>query len=171
MWNNTDTPLAVFFTFRCYGTWLHGDERGSVDRHNNSYGSPRIPSNPNWRKFNETQLSRLEVKLNVAQRRTVEKAIKETCKERNWELLIVNVRTNHVHTVISIGASSSQRALAALKANATRRLRDDKLWSDENTPWAEKGSKRNLWNEKSVGEACAYVQYDQGDKLPDFDWW
>jgi len=43
MWNDTDIPLAVFFTFRCYGTWLHGDERG--DRNNNTYGSPRIAAN------------------------------------------------------------------------------------------------------------------------------
>ena len=30
MWNDTDVPLAIFFTFRCYGTWLHGGERGST---------------------------------------------------------------------------------------------------------------------------------------------
>lgn len=32
MWNDTEIPLAIFFAFRAYGTWLHGDERGSVDR-------------------------------------------------------------------------------------------------------------------------------------------
>jgi hypothetical protein len=35
MWNNTNLPLAYLITFRCYGTWLHGDERGSVDRFRN----------------------------------------------------------------------------------------------------------------------------------------
>jgi len=40
MWNDTEIPLAVFFTFRTYGTWLHGDERGSIDRNNNLYGVP-----------------------------------------------------------------------------------------------------------------------------------
>ena len=24
-------PLADFITFRAFGTWLHGDQRGSVD--------------------------------------------------------------------------------------------------------------------------------------------
>jgi hypothetical protein len=38
-WNDSDTPLAYFITFRAYGTWLHGDKRGSVDRHNNRYGA------------------------------------------------------------------------------------------------------------------------------------
>jgi hypothetical protein len=37
MWNNTDTPLAYLFTFRCHGTWLHGDERGAVDRFHNHF--------------------------------------------------------------------------------------------------------------------------------------
>jgi hypothetical protein len=42
MWNDTDTPLAYLITFRCHGTWLHGDERGSVDRFHNRYKSPCI---------------------------------------------------------------------------------------------------------------------------------
>ncbi len=33
MWNDTDIPLAYLITFRCYGTWLHEDERGATDRH------------------------------------------------------------------------------------------------------------------------------------------
>ena len=29
-WNDTGIPLAYLITFRCYGTWLHGDARGWV---------------------------------------------------------------------------------------------------------------------------------------------
>src|ERR1700747_68137 len=32
-----DIPLAYLITFRCYGTSLHGDEQGSIDRHQNQY--------------------------------------------------------------------------------------------------------------------------------------
>lgn len=171
MWNDTDIPLAVFFTFRCYGTWLHGDERGSVDRHNNAYGSPRIAANSNWRKHNEKLLLHPPVMLDAARRRSVEKAIRELCKKRGWTLLAINIRTNHVHVVICIGAKKSKNALIALKANATRQMREDALWPYEHSPWADKGSKRNLWNEKSIWEACDYVNNEHGDKLPDFDWW
>ena len=39
-------PLAFLITFRCYGTWLHGDERGSIDRRNfHRYGTPAMPAN------------------------------------------------------------------------------------------------------------------------------
>lgn len=171
MWNDTETPLAVFFTFRCYGTWLHGDERGAVDRNNNAYKSSRIPPNDNWRKHNKERLLHPPVILSAAQRKSVEKAVRETCSKRNWTLCAVNVRTNHVHAVVSLGAKKPKDALIALKANATRQLRDDDLWKFEHTPWADKGSKRNLWTEKSVAEAVNYVVNEQGDDLPDFDWW
>ena len=40
--NDDNIPLAYFITFRAYGTWLHGDERGSVDRLHNTFGSPSL---------------------------------------------------------------------------------------------------------------------------------
>ncbi|MGD9564430.1 MAG: transposase [Pyrinomonadaceae bacterium] len=171
MWNDTDIPLAVFFTFRCYGTWLHGDERGSVDRNNNVYQSQKIPPNSNWRKHNEEMLRDPPVTLDAARRRSVEKAIRDCCAKRGWTLLAINVRTNHVHVVIAIGAKRPKDVLIALKANATRQMREDRLWPYEHTPWADKGSKRNLWNENSIWEACNYVNNEQGDELPDFDRW
>ena len=42
-------------------------------------------------------------------------------------------------------------------------------WSYEQTPWADKGSKRYLWNERGVTRAIDYVLYGQGDELPDVD--
>jgi len=33
-------PLAYLITFTTYGTWLHGDPRGSVDREHNVWGTP-----------------------------------------------------------------------------------------------------------------------------------
>ncbi len=58
MWNDTDTPLAYFMSFRTYGTWLHGDKRGSTDRFHNQYGAPFIEPNEKWRVHNEKQLKR-----------------------------------------------------------------------------------------------------------------
>jgi REP element-mobilizing transposase RayT len=169
MWNDTDTPLAVFFTFRCYGTWLHGDERGSVDRTHNIYGSPKIKPSGNWRKHNQKLLLHPPFKLDADGRGSVARSIEATCFKRGWGLHAVNIRTNHVHVVASIGTTRASQGLIALKANATRQLREDGLWRSEHTPWADKGSKRRLWNEKSVWEACDYVLNGQGDDLPDDD--
>jgi REP element-mobilizing transposase RayT len=169
MWNDTDTPLAYLITFRCHGTWLHGDERGSIDRFHHRYQSPYISPNPQWLDHNKQQLKDRPLLLNSRQRAIVESAVRETCEKRKWCLEAINVRTNHVHAVVSIGYQSAERALAACKANATRQLRERMLWSSKNSPWAEGGSKRYLWNEQSVARAIDYVLNGQGDKLPDFD--
>jgi hypothetical protein len=36
-------PIAYLITIRSYGTWLHGNEKGSIDRHGfNIFGTPRM---------------------------------------------------------------------------------------------------------------------------------
>ena len=169
MWNDTDIPLAHLITFRCYGTWLHGDERGSVDRAHNRYRSPYIPVNDPWHKHNSQTLKGKPVSLDAARRQSVEAAVRETCTIRNWFLRAFNVRTNHVHCVVSIGETKADQALVALKANATRQMREDGCWNEPHSPWVKKGSKRNLWNERSIERAIDYVMNGQGDELPDFD--
>jgi REP element-mobilizing transposase RayT len=167
MWNETDTPLAYLISFRTHGSWLHGDQRGSIDRFHNSYGSSYIRPNESWRRYNEQLLRTPLWQLDAKQRHVIKDAVIETCKRKRWGLLAVNVRTNHVHAVVSANDGAA-RVLNALKANATRRLREDGLWTQAASPWADKGSKRNLWNEESVAKAVDYVLNRQGEDLPDF---
>jgi REP element-mobilizing transposase RayT len=168
MWNDTNVPLAYLITFRCYGTWLHGDKRGSIDRFHNRYKSPYIEPNQRWHHHNTQLLKGQPLIMGTLERKSVERAIRETCELRRWHLHTLNVRTNHVHVVVSTGAVKPERALTALKANATKQLRHDGCWLLESTPWAEKGSKRHLWNERSVAQAIEYVLYGQGD-IPEFE--
>jgi REP element-mobilizing transposase RayT len=168
-WNDTGIPLVYLITFRCYGTWLHGDERGSVDRFHNIFDTPYLPTNEKWLEFNKSLLKHKPVELDKKRRNSVDKAIRETCQKRNWGLLAINVRTNHVHVVVDTGNRNPNQALSAFKANATRQMREDKCWDFEHSPWADKGSKRWLWNEKSVEIALDYVINGQGDELPKFE--
>jgi len=169
MWNDTDIPLAYLITFRSHGMWLHGDERGSVNRFRNQYKSRRLPPEKKWVETNTQRLKGEVVILDAAQRSCVDEAVRETCKVRHWDLHAMNVRTNHVHTVVSIGAKKPEMALNAFKANATRKMREAGCWQSERSPWADKGSKRYLWNEQSVARAIEYVLFGQGDELPEFD--
>jgi REP element-mobilizing transposase RayT len=168
MWNDTDTPLAYFLSFRSYGTWLHGDKRGSVDRFHNRYESPRLPENSRWYNHNQKALRTHPLILGPNERRVIKEAIRETCGIRKWSLTALNVRTNHVHAVVTAHVDP-EIVLNAFKANATRKLREGKLWLHAFSPWVRKGSKRRLWNERSVARAIDYVLYGQGDQLPDFD--
>ena len=168
-WNETGIPLAYLITFRCYGTWLHGDERGSVDEFNNKYETQFLPPNKKWHEFNRSKLNYEPVKLNAEMRNAVEAAVRETCEIRGWRLAAINVRTNHIHTVVAVGKASSKKVLSAFKANATRKMRENKCWLFEHSPWADKGSRRYLWTEKSIEIAIDYVINGQGKPLPDFN--
>jgi len=168
MWNDTETPLAYFISFRAYGTWLHGDRRGAIDRYHNKYRTSYLPPDPKWKLENKQRLKTKPFRMDAAHRKAVDAAIQETCKIRKWDLLAINVRTNHAHTVVTANRKPSL-VLNAFKANATRQLRKEGLWRHPFSPWADKGSKRRLWNERSVVRAIDYVLFGQGDDLPDFD--
>ena len=167
MWNDTDNPLAYFISFRTYGTWLHDDARGSIDRFHNHYGEPYLPESDAWERHNRKQRKGDPFILRARERQAVQKAIRETCSIRKWHLQAVNVRTNHIHIVVTADRKPEQVLNA--KANATRQLREAQLWQHEFSPWADKGSKRLLWNERSVANAINYVLNGQGGDLPNFD--
>ena len=169
MWNDTEIPIAYLITFRCYGTWLHGDERGSINRFNNQYQSPYLAVDKNWESYNKSKLKGEAVLLDAKERKIFEQTIREVCKFKDWVLHAVNVRTNHVHAVVSIGDHLSATALNAFKSYSTKNLRQNGCWKSSGSPWADKGSRRYLWNEKSLETAIEYVAGGQGGKLPDFD--
>jgi REP element-mobilizing transposase RayT len=163
--NDDHTPLAFLISFRCYGTWLHGDSRGSVDRFHNRYGSPLIAPNRRWLQHNQCTLKRPPVSLGQRRRAVVKEAIEEVCRIRRWGLWACNIRTNHVHTVVTANCNPDI-VLNTFKANATRKMREAGCWQSAGTPWVRKGSKRRLWTEQDLVSAIAYVKYEQGEPLP-----
>jgi REP element-mobilizing transposase RayT len=156
-------PFGYLITFRSYGTWLHG-EGGSIDHFHNIYGTPKLPPNQKRKKYNQRLLKQPPVKLTAARRAAVLAAVKETCEIRKWELWASNIRSNHVHAVVSANCKP-RKILSALKANATRKMREAGCWDSERSPWVFRGSKRYLWTEKDLDNAIAYVLYEQGDSL------
>jgi REP element-mobilizing transposase RayT len=161
-------PRAYFITFRCYGTWLHGDGRGSTDRDHNRYGTPFLAPSERWQRYNEAALKHPPVKLDSAMRAAAEAAIRETCEIRRWALQAINVRTNHLHAVVS-APCQPEPVLSAFKANATRKMREAGCWRESHSPWSDKGSRRYLWTPRSVERAIDYTHHGQGDEIPDFN--
>jgi REP element-mobilizing transposase RayT len=161
MWNDSNVPMAYFITFRTYGTWLHGDKRGSISRHKNVYGTERLEHEPDWLEINRARMKGDAVILTLVQRGIVKASFKETCTLRGWKLWSASVQTNHAHVVISAADKAPGLVLNALKANATRSLREAGLFNHDRSPWSDKGSTRYLWNAESVASACNYVEYCQ----------
>jgi hypothetical protein len=147
--NEDHIPQAYLITFRCYGTWLHGDERGSVDRDHNVYDTPFLSREEQREGEERRRLKQAPVELNAAQREAVDKAIREVCEHRGWLLRAINVRTNHVHVVIS-ARCKSQKVLNDFKAYATRGMRNVGVWESGISPWAMRGSRRYLWTLRQV---------------------
>src|SRR5215813_10753529 len=128
-------PVGFFITFRAHGTWLHGDSRGAVDRFRNRYATPGIPADARWQRHNENTLKQPPIKLDKLRRDSIDQAISETCEIRSWKLWTHNIRTNHVHVVIT-AFCNPEIVLRALKANATRKMKEAGCWKTDQTPWA-----------------------------------
>lgn len=105
--------------------------------------------------------------LNGRQRAAVDRAIRDICLCRDYQLFALNVRTNHGHSVVS-AQCSPDIVMSAFKANATRELRELGLVDAKLRVWSRGGSTRYLWKPPSVQAAIEYTLYGQGDDLPEF---
>lgn len=163
VYENNEFPLAYLLTFRTYGTWLHGDERHSVTRHGgNIYGTPDLAPNQKLKLTMESELKQPSVLLDDFQREIVESAIKEVCSHRKYFLKAINVRTNHVHAVVS-AQTKPERIVDTFKAYSTRKLRFEKQFKNNLQIWSRGRSRRYLWKPKHVALAINYVLFGQGD--------
>src|SRR5260370_26700459 len=50
------TPIAYLLTLRTFGTWLHGDTRGSHHRLRCTHGTPGLPSRPHLEAAERSQM-------------------------------------------------------------------------------------------------------------------
>ena len=154
--------LAYFITFRTYGTWLHGDQRGSIDRFHNRYGTPKLPPNRLREQYERGLLKQPSVRLSFKQREAAADGIREVCKKKDCGLWVVNVRTNHAHAVVT-ASCHSKKVRATIKANATKVMRERGLWCRDESPWASRGSRKKLWTKQQLINTIVYVLYDQGE--------
>src|SRR4051812_45653005 len=148
---NDGRPLAYFITFACYGTWLHGDERGSVDRTHNLPTSPYLPANPGRMQHEREAMKVPPYQLDEPRRRLVLDAILGIARQRGWVILAAHVRSNHVHVVVQ-AAREPERVMNDFKAFASKRLNEAYPQEHGRTRWARHGSTRYLWREEGVRE-------------------
>lgn len=149
-------PLAWYLTWTTYGTWLHGDPRGS------HLGPIPMKPNPELEAAMRAQMTEEPVFLTDEQRKIVEKKIAEECAAQGWTLHALNARTNHVHAVVS--ASRDGKYLRSrLKALASASLSDaEGLFGTgkhgRRRWWTEKGNTVEVENEKALEEIVVYVR-------------
>jgi REP element-mobilizing transposase RayT len=156
-------PVALFFTWSTYGTWLPGDARGWVEYR----GGFQLPD-PILELESAARMTERACRLAPHQRERVHEQVVETCEHRRWPLHAVNCRTNHVHVVLS-STSHPKTIREQLKAWCTRRLNEQQaemgvLEADRRSKWwADRGSIRWIFRDEDLAAAIEYVLDRQDD--------
>ena len=155
-------PLAIFLTWTTYGSWLPGDQRGWVDRHDKSVMQK---SNPQLETSARILMKESPVILSTYQCDVVRQSIYRTCSIRNWEIYALTVCYNHVHVLISCSDKNGSQALNILKAHCTRALKGQTNQAKRKYWWTRSGSVRYVYNKESLNAVIEYIE-NQSDKKP-----
>ena len=142
-------PLAYHIVWTTYGTWLSGDSRGWVKP-----GCGIQEGDPVLHAAMKFRMSEDAVTLDEKQREIVVRTIRDHVKFRGWQLLALNVRTNHVHLVV-VAKLHPDQVMSQLKAWCSRRLSEQlgrkRKW------FTEHGSTKWINDERYLENAIQYV--------------
>jgi len=163
---SSNGPLAYLITFPTYGTWLHGDDRGSVDREHSIPGTPMLAPNERRVRYERRRLRHRPIILNDQARRIIRRTVHEVAERRGWTVHASNVRSNHVHIVVTADRPV-ERAMNDIKTWCSRRLIEAGIYPPGTRVWVRHGSTRYLWKTSELNDACRYVVEGQGVDLPD----
>lgn len=72
-------PMAYFITFTCYGSWLHGEDKLSVFRDRNHFGSSYLQPNPRHKQSAATKMKQPPYLLDQFRQKIVLKSICSAC--------------------------------------------------------------------------------------------
>lgn len=163
--------ITAFISWTCYGHWLHGDAKGSVDPEHNLVGTPFLPTDPERWEQERERMTQAPYVMDAERRRLVLAAIQEVCDFRGWTLHAVHVRARHVHVVVS-GAQTPERMMNDFKAYASRALNKAALDPPDRKRWTRHGSTKYVNDDAYLAAASNYVLNEQGtpmERWPDHD--
>lgn len=156
-----EQPLAFLISWTCYGQWLHGDRRGSVDPEHHEFSEPWLPADIDRWKQEVAAMDQPAYALDEPRRRIVLQAIVNVCQHRGWILHALHVRALHAHAVVS-GATTPERMLNDFKSYASRALNTAGFDSRDRKRWTRHGSTRYIWDDRYLQAAINYVLNKQG---------
>lgn len=143
---------GYLLTWTTYGTWLHGDGRGSHER--TTAGVRVVRPDRNTHEQAGSLMKETVFRLESSQRNTCERVIRDECDHREWQLGAIAVLSNHIHVVVHADAGP-EKVMGTLKARISRRLREEGLVRER--VWTRHGSTRWLKDDASIRAAIDYV--------------
>jgi hypothetical protein len=148
---------GYLLTWHTYGTWLHGDDAGSVDLAHNRFGTPRLAPDPERFRKALRALKHPPVTLSLAARILVDNIVRKHCRIRCWDLRALAIRSNHAHVVIGEPEVIPEIIVKQLKEWGTRELRAHRIVGMRQHAWADHGSMIYLYEPDSLERAIKYV--------------
>ena len=159
--NLSSQPLAYFLTWTAYGAWLHGREKGSVEKSGNLFGTPVLPPDPILEAIMLDRMIADPYELNEPRRNVVLDTLLEVAQYRRWNLIAAHIRSTHVHVVVQ-SMASPEKIMSDFKAYSSRRLSERLEENKDTKRWTQHGSTRYLWTEDQISEAVEYTLERQG---------
>lgn len=174
-------PCAWLLTNTTYGTWLPGDDRGSVTSvrdirpweppsevrlEHDLPGEPYEAAIPELAASTRDRMTGPPVYLDSETAGVLLLQFRETAAYRRWELAAVAVMYNHFHLVVRVPDDPDPRkVLADFKAYGSRSLNRRYGEPPSGTWWTTNGSKRKLPDDRAVVSATNYVLKKQPNPL------
>jgi REP element-mobilizing transposase RayT len=152
-------PIAYHITWGTYGTRLHGDARGTVDRGHNEFGTPVLGPDPERQLGEFKGLKFRPVVLRVDQRLFIESILPSICVRGHWKYIEGAAGPDHVHAIVS-SPFDPETVRRLMKRWLCQALSERWPLPDGATWWAEDGSIRWIDNERYFDNAVRYV-HDQ----------
>ena len=148
--------FAYHITFGTYGTRLHGDPRGTVDREHNEFGTHVLGYDEHRWEQEKENLKFPPVILTREQMRLVEELIPIICQRGHWIYRTCAAGPDHVHVILTSehDPETIRRLLKrwlSQEMSARYCLPDGAVW------WAECGSIRWIDSESYYKNATDYV--------------
>jgi REP element-mobilizing transposase RayT len=149
-------PLGYFLSWGTYGTRLHGDPRGTVDRTNTTHGDPVLgPDEERW-EDERGQMKFPPVVLTREQRLFAEDLIPTICERGLWTYCTCAVAPDHVHVILT-SEHEPKTIRRILKRWLGQSMSERWPLAEGATWWAECGSIKWLVDAAYFENATGYV--------------
>ncbi len=155
-------PLAFHITFGTYGTRLHGDARGTVDRSMNKPGDPIIGADPLWWGQEQGRLNFSPIRFTREQMIYAESVIPSICQRGHWEYHSGAAGPDHIHTLLTplrkrVEGEAVRKWLKRWLGEAM-----SERWALPSDPpgatwWAEGGSVKWVWKDDYFDNVRDYL--------------
>jgi REP element-mobilizing transposase RayT len=156
--------IAFHITWGTYGTRLHGDPRGTVDREHNEFGTPVLGYDEHRWEREKERLKFPPVILTRPQMIFIEQTLPSVCVRGGWEHITGAAGPDHVHEIVK--SNTDPEVIRRLLKRWSGQMLMKRYQGEPGCPqpgtgatwWAESGSIKWIGDQRYYANAVRYVR-------------